>query len=41
MTTYTNRSAINPAVEWLLGTEQGHKVLTLLIAFLIPWAMFA
>ena len=35
------RFTVRQAGEWLLVTEQGHAALTLIIAFLIPWAMFA
>jgi len=39
MRTLTNDAAL--VADWLLSTEQGHYALTLVIAFLMPWAMFS
>jgi len=38
MIALTNDAAL--AADWLLSTDQGHYALTLVIAFLMPWAMF-
>ena len=35
------RFALARKAEWLLTTERGHKVLTLVVAFLLPVVMFA
>jgi len=39
MRTLTHKAASR--TDWLLSTEQGHYALTLVIAFLMPWAMLS
>jgi len=38
MRTLTHKAA--GRTDWLLSTYEGHMALTLVIAFLMPWAMF-
>ena len=35
------RFALARKAEWLLTTERGHEVLTLVVVFALPWVMFA
>ena len=33
--------AISRTVDWLMSDSDGHKVLTLIIAFAAPWVIFS
>lgn len=35
------KRAAGRQTEWLMSTDEGHMALTLVIAFLLPWAMFS
>ena len=37
----TARSAAARKVDWLMSDSDGHKVLTLAIAFIAPWVIFS